>query len=70
MFILLMIYLGGSLYFYKLWGRFFLKYSDFSSPQERRTSLVIMVIASLFWLIVVPISYVELLKTQAQSKEF
>lgn len=55
-----LVYLLMSACFFTLWLEF-LKRDSHLSLQEKRFSWVVLVIATVFWLAVVPIAYLELL---------
>ena len=56
-------YLLTSLYFCKNWLRFFKRNANLS-VEDRFLSVVILVIATISWPVVVPISYLELLRNR------
>jgi hypothetical protein len=54
------VYLISASYFFTLWLKFFKQDTNLSF-EERCFSLLILGIATLFWPIVVPLAYIELL---------
>jgi len=60
---LVFAYLIISLHFLRNWLKFFRREPRLS-PEDKFLSLVILVIATILWPFVVPISYLELLKAQ------
>jgi len=57
------VYLVISSYFFTNWLKFFKRKSRLS-PEEIFLSFVILVVATILWPVVVPISYLELLKAR------
>ena len=62
-------YLAMSYCFFSQWLEFFLKDEDINYMKPRFFSSVILVIATIFWPIVVPFAYLELLKFQKKHKD-
>ena len=56
-----LIYLLSAVYFFKIWYFYFQKDASLTK-QDRLLCLRILLVASIFWPMVVPISYLELLK--------
>jgi hypothetical protein len=54
-------------HFFRVWLEF-IKQDISLSAKDKRLSLEILAIATLFWPIVVPISYLELLKTRKMQE--
>ena len=52
--------IGG--FFFNLWLSFFLQERAFLSPEQKRPSWIVLIVATILWPIVVPISYIELVK--------
>lgn len=57
-----LIYLVSAAYFFKIWYSYFQQDSSLTE-QDRLLSLGILLVATIFWPVVVPISYLELLNT-------
>ena len=55
--------------FFSQWLEFFLKDEDINYLKPRFFSSVILVIATIFWPIVVPFAYLELLKFHKKHKD-
>lgn len=55
--------------FFCQWLEFFLEDEDINYMKPRLFSSVILVIATIFWPIVVPFAYLELLKFQKKHKD-
>lgn len=55
-------------YFFNVWLEFFLEDEEMNSTQ-RRISSIALVIGSVFWILVVPFAYLELLKFHRKHKE-
>ena len=53
-------------YFFRIWLKSFEQDTNLS-PSERLVSLEILAIATLFWLIVVPLAYLELLQAKRKT---
>ena len=62
----LVVYLITSPYFFTIWLKLFKRDSSLSSL-ERRLSWVILVVATIFWPIAVPLAYLELLSKHNPS---
>lgn len=58
------VYLLMSGCFFTKWLDFFMKDYSNLSPQDKCLSWVFLVIATLLWLLVVPVAYLELLSKQ------
>ncbi len=66
--ILVVVYLMMSQHLFKLWLKFFQQ--DISmSPEENSLSRVVLIAGTLFWPIVVPISYLALLQKKLHHQE-
>ncbi|AKG20524.1 hypothetical protein IJ00_03625 [Calothrix sp. 336/3] len=65
---LLVCYLMMAYYFFNVWLEFFLEDEEMNSTQ-RRISSIALVIGSVFWILVVPFAYLELLKFHRKHKE-
>ncbi len=66
-YISVLFYLIMAFYFFREWLEFFLADEQMTS-QQRLFSGIIMVIASMFWILVVPFAYLELLKFHKKNK--
>ena len=58
---LVFTYLLTSSYFFTNWLKFFKRQARLS-PEEILLSLVILIVATILWPVVIPVSYLELLK--------
>lgn len=65
---LVIIYLLMAQRFCYLWLKFWRR-DRYMSLEERNTSLVSLIVGTLFWPIVVPISYLSLLQQKLDSQE-
>ncbi|NEO30539.1 MAG: hypothetical protein F6K36_08910 [Symploca sp. SIO3C6] len=52
------IYLSAAFYFFLVWFGAFKRDMNIS-PQQKRISWLVLIVATIFWPIVVPISYLE-----------
>lgn len=55
-------YLLMSCYFFINWLRFTLRHPS-SSPEEKFLSFVMFIISTIFWPIIIPMSFIDILKT-------
>lgn len=62
-FAIIVSYLLMSCYFFINWLRFTLSHPS-SSPEDKFLSFVMFIISSIFWPIIIPMSFMEILKTE------
>ena len=66
--VLVFIYLAIARYFFKLWLRFFERDTEMTL-EERRLSWVVLLIGTIVWPLVAPISYLTLLEKKLKNQE-
>lgn len=66
--VLVSVYLLFARYFFKIWLRFFERDTEMTL-EERRLSWVVLLIGTLVWPLVVPISYLTLLEKKLKNQE-
>ena len=66
--VLVSVYLLFAWYFFKIWLRFFERDTEMTL-EERRLSWVVLLIGTLVWPLVVPISYLTLLEKKLKNQE-
>jgi len=62
-FAIIVSYLLMSCYFFINWLRFTLSHPS-SSPEDKFLSFVMFIISTIFWPIIIPMSFMEILKTE------
>lgn len=66
--VLVSVYLLFARYFFKIWLRFFERDTEMTL-EERRLSWAVLLIGTLVWPLVVPISYLTLLEKKLKNQE-